>query len=402
MATADQQLIESVDRNIGLATDLFRQLHQKTKDVVGITRPSYGKGEQAAHDLMAEAARALDLEVKTDYAGNLYMTLPGKDRRAAGVITGSHLDSVPRGGNFDGAAGVVAGLVALTALREAKCTPAADVTAMAIRGEEDDWFAVTHIGSRAALGLLPPEELDTARRFDTGRSLADHMSELGFDVTALRQGRRFVDPSQVRAFLELHIEQGPVLEHQGIPVGIVTGIRGNVRAHDARCLGAYAHSGAVPRELRSDAVMATAEYVHALDREWQRIEAEGGDLVLTFGKFFTDLDAHTLTKVPGEVRFTVDARSQSEAILDSMQRLVLETADAIGAKRRVRLDLGPITRVNPAMMDEDLRRLLAQGCQELGIPAIDIPSGAGHDTADFANAGVSSAMIFRPQLPGQP
>jgi N-carbamoyl-L-amino-acid hydrolase len=389
-----ERLIRAVEQNIALAEDLFGQLRENTKDVVGITRPSYGEGEHVAHRLIAEAARSIGLNVKTDYAGNLYITLPGEDRRGHGVITGSHLDSVPRGGNFDGAAGVVAGLVALAALRETGLTPACDVTVMAIRGEEDDWFAVTHIGSRAALGLLPVRELDTARRFDTGRTLAEHIATLGFDVDALRQRRRYLDPARVNGFFELHIEQGPVLEDEGVPVGIVTGIRGNVRTHRARCLGTYAHSGAVPRRLRADAVMAMAEYVHALEREWVRIEAEGGDLVLTFGKFHTDAQVHALTKVPGEVCFSIDARSQAETILDRMEALIRENAEAIGQARKVHLDLGSISRVKPAVMDAGLRARLREGCRELGITAIELPSGAGHDAADFANAGVPTAMIF--------
>jgi N-carbamoyl-L-amino-acid hydrolase len=391
---SESELLKAVARHTPLAEDLFRKLREKTMDAVGITRVSYGEGEQAAHELMAETARSIDLEVKTDYAGNLYMTLPGEDRSGHGVITGSHLDSVPQGGNYDGAAGVVAGLVALAAMREIGIAPARDVSVMATRGEEDDWFAVSHIGSRAALGLLSVEELDTARRVDSGRTLAEHIGELGFDVDALRARRRYLEPERIKAFFELHIEQGPVLEHEGIPLGVVTGIRGNVRAYKARCLGEYAHSGATPRSLRCDAVMAVAEYAHALEREWENIEAEGGDLVLTLGKLHTDPESHAISKVPGVVSFTIDARSQSNEMLDRMERLIRNKAEELGSRRKVRLDLGPITRVKPAMMDEGLRRRLAEGCSVLGLRAIDMPSGAGHDAADFANAGVPSAMIF--------
>jgi N-carbamoyl-L-amino-acid hydrolase len=117
-------------------------------------------------------------------------------------------------------------------------------------------------------------------------------------------------------------------------------------------------------------------------------------LVLTLGKLYTDPESHAISKVPGVVSFTIDARSQSDEILDRIERLIRNKAEELGSRRKVRLDLGPITRVKPAMMDEGLRRRLAEGCSVLGLRALDMPSGAGHDAADFANAGVPSAMIF--------
>jgi len=389
-----RSLIQAVEAAIPFAEDLFRRLRERTRDTVGVTRAAYGEGEQIAHELIAEAAGGLDLEIQTDCAGNLYMTWPGETREGHGVIAASHLDSVPRGGNYDGAAGVIAGLVALDALRREGFAPKRDLSVMAIRAEETGWFSVHHIGSRAALGALPPDELDAARRADTGRSLAEHMADLGLDVAALREGRRHLDPSRVTAYYELHIEQGPVLEHEGLPVGIVTGIRGNVRAREGRCIGRYDHAGGTPRKLRRDAVMAVAEYIGALESCWDRIEAEGGDLVLTCGRLFTNPDAHTHTKVPGEVNFSLDARSHSEETLDRMEELIRRHAAEIGGRRSVRIDLGPVTRGAVATMDPRLRSILSDGCRALGIDAMEIPSGGGHDAGDFAGAGVPSAMIF--------
>ncbi|MBI4182711.1 MAG: hydantoinase/carbamoylase family amidase [Proteobacteria bacterium] len=384
----------AVAANLGLAEDLFARLAAASRDEVGITRPSYGEREQAALDLVAEAGRGLGLGVRTDYAGNLYLTLAGRDRARPPVLAGSHLDSVPKGGNYDGAAGVLGALVAVAALRRAGVTPAEDVTVVGFRGEESPWFAVHHIGSRAALGLLPPEELESARRVDTGRTLAEHMAELGCDLAALRARKAFLDPRRVRAFYEIHIEQGPVLEHDGIPVGIVTGIRGNLRARHARCVGAYAHSGATPRRLRHDAALAVAEFMGVLEAEWLRLEAEGRDLVLTFGKVGTNPEAHTHSKVPGEMFFTIDARSHEADTLDRMQEFALAQARAIGARRGVAFELGPLSRVKPATMDAGLRAGLHAAARALDIRASDIASGGGHDAGDFANAGVPTAMIF--------
>lgn len=394
------ELSRALDTEMALADRLFRKLKERTGNPSGkgVVRDSYGKGEQIAHEICTEAARALDLDVSTDFAGNLYMTLPGEDRAAPAWFTGSHLDSVPSGGNYDGAAGVVAGLAALAAFRRAGTKLARDVTVVGTRAEEvGSWFTGRHsghVGSRAALGLFSEEELDSAVRQDTGLSMRRHMEQSGFDPKALFASPPHLAPSRLKGWVELHIEQGPVLEREGYPVGVVTGIRGTVRARDAACIGAYTHSGAVPREYRQDAVIAAADFIGAMDQAWERVLARGGDLVFTVGKLYTDASVHALSKVPGEVRFCIDLRSQDETVLQEMAELVQRHAQAIGKKRRVRFEIGPVSTQHPAVMDATFRRTLMEGCRALGIAAMDIPSGAGHDAAEFAHMGVPAAMIF--------
>ena len=167
------------DAAIAHADVFLQDLRRRTVDEPGVTRASYGEGEQLAHDMMRAWARELDLIVTTDHAGNQYMTLPGRDRALPSLMIGSHMDSVPHGGNYDGAAGVVAGMTALQRMRELAVTPRMDVTVMAIRAEEMSWFPAPYIGSRAAFGLLPADVLDKAVRFDTGRPLAQHMTTRG-------------------------------------------------------------------------------------------------------------------------------------------------------------------------------------------------------------------------------
>lgn len=391
-------LTNAVHAALPLAENLFRDLREKTADGDGVNRESYGQGEQYAHQLIADAARSLDLEVAIDFAGNFYMTLPGRDRSLPGWLTGSHLDSVPNGGNYDGAAGVIAGVTALAAFTQAGRAPLRDVTVIGIRAEEaSSWYRGNHgghIGSRAALGLLPSEELTAAINIRSGRPLADHMRDSGFDLGAIEAGHKFLSPTRFRGYLELHIEQGPVLENQGIPVGVVTGIRGSARARNARCMGAYTHSGAVPYEYRSDAVLATSELCHRLDTAWEEVRKSGGDLVFTVGKFFTDPHAHSITKVPGEVNFTIDLRSENLATMERMTSLAMTLAKEIGMRRRVEFELGKFNIAEPAIMDADLRRMLVEGANSLGIHCMQLPSGAGHDAQDFALAGFPAAMIF--------
>ena len=140
--------------------------------------------------------------------------------------------------------------------------------------------------------------------------------------------------------------------------------------------------------------MATVELVHELDNEWSRVRASGGDLVFTVGKFFTDAKQHALTKVPGEVEFTIDFRSQEEKTLTAMHSLVERLSSEIAQRRRVRFDFAPFSLHRPAAMDAAYRECLLAGCRELGITAMEMPSGAGHDAQDFANAGFRAGMIF--------
>ncbi len=402
MATIPQvspgDVSRAVAESLPIAKRLFDELAANTGGNPGITRAGYGEGEQFAYDIVAQAAREAGLEITTDAAGNMYMTLAGRDREAPHWIAGSHLDSVPHGGNFDGAAGVLSALTALAALRHAGITPAVDLIAMAIRAEESNsWFGGrhdSHLGSRAALGLLRINELDTALRLDTGNSLAWHIDEAGFDSAAVRSGPAYLDAKRIAGFVELHIEQGPVLEHAGLAVGVVTSIRGSLRAKSSRCVGAYTHSGAVPHELRRDAVLAACELITELDRAWERVRSQGGDLVFTAGKFYTDPEMHGLSKVPGEVRFTLDIRSQDQAVMDMMRELAERLGREIGARRDVSFELGDFALIRPATMDPGLRSRLVEGCRALGVAAQEMPCGAGHDASEFVASGVPSAMIF--------
>lgn len=382
-----------IEPDLALAERLFAKLHDRSFDGVGITRDAYGVGEQMAHDVLREAAEAIGLVVTRDAALNLYMTLPGRDPDAPAVMTGSHLDSVPRGGNFDGAAGVLAGLAVLAGWKKAGHVPSANTTVMAIRAEESAWFPVSYPGSKAAFGKLPAEALGLPR-FDTKRSLAEHISALGGAPEKLAQGRAHLDPRRIACFVELHIEQGPVLIEEGRAVGVVTGIRGSFRYREAKARGAYAHSGATPRSHRRDAVVAVAELVTALNRDWAALEAQGCDLVVTFGRFATDAVQADFSKVSGRVDFCIDVRSFEPDTLEEMERRLKSHVKAISERTRVTIDLGARTSSDPATMAPSLRGVLMQRAEMLGIDAREMPCGAGHDAAVFALQGVPTAMIF--------
>ena len=387
-------LHRDLEAETALAGQWFDHLRRHSKSRLGVTRASYGDGEQMAHDLMQAIGQTLGLERRIDAAGNLYLTLPGRDRSLPAIMTGSHLDSVPEGGNYDGAAGVVAGMAMLARWRRAGRQPAHDITVMGVRAEELSWFPAPYIGSRAAFGLLEPDALDRCVRPDTGRTLAQHMAEAGFQPERIRAREKQLDAARIECFFELHIEQGPVLVRKGLPVGIVTGIRGNLRYRDCHVVGRYGHAGAEPRETRQDAVLAGVEFVSRLERLWLEHETAGTDLVATVGRFHTDTAVHTMTKIPGELWFSMDVRSEDNAVLLAIDRELRALAAEIGQRRGVTIDLGAFTNALPGPIDKDHRARLERLAAELAIPALPMASGAGHDSAVFGTLGIPTAMIF--------
>jgi N-carbamoyl-L-amino-acid hydrolase len=388
-------IASAVEARLGFAEQLFADLANRTHDVEGVTRPAWSERDRLAEALVAEGARSAGLELDYDPAGNLYITLPGTDRSAPAVLTGSHLDTVPRGGNYDGGAGIAAGLTALAALKDLGVTPPCDLRAVALTGEESVWYGIAYLGSRLAVGALPVAELDRLRRSDTGGTLAEHMAMAGIDVDALRQGAPpYVTPDNTKAFLELHIEQGPVLVGRDIAVAVPTAIRGNRRYTAAHCGGAYAHSAAVPREHRQDAALATVELLAALDAEWQTAEAAGvPDTVFTVGKLFTDPDRHAMTKVPGDCTFTLNFGGTTKEFLDAMRDRTEALAEAIGARRNVVFELGDCVGSDPTPLDPGLRAELRLAANALGIPFHEMAT-VGHDASVFARAGVPAAMVI--------
>lgn len=356
----------------------------------GWTRPSYSPLESEAHAVIEDEARALGCEIRRDAAGNLFATLPGRDRTATPLYIGSHLDTVSQGGAYDGQAGVIGALAVIAALRAEGITPASDIVLTVTRAEESVWFPVSYAGSRAGLGRLNPEDFE-ARRSDTGLSLAEHLKMEGFDPEAVRS---IVPPAPAR-FLEFHIEQGPVLHEAGESYAIVDAVRGGLRYRNAQVHGTWAHSGGAPRASRADAVVAMADLILAMDAVWARMLDAGHDLTVTFGKLDAASPQHAMAKVPGHAGFCLDLRSDEVATLEEADAALQAEITRIEAARPgIRFELGEQSRSAPARLSEPMARFVAKGAALQGDSPRRMLSGGGHDAAAFGAAGWDSVMVF--------
>ena len=376
------------------AQRLFDDLRDGSLDHAagGVTRDSYGAGEQFAHDLVARHAVSIGLEVRRDAACNTYMVWPGRDREASFIVIGSHLDSVAGGGNFDGSAGVIAGLIAVEALQATGFQPQCDVVVMAVRAEESAWFRVSYIGSRAALGCLPDGALQ-ARRADNGRTLEDHIRCAGGDPEALADGKTSLTRDRVKAFIEVHIEQAPSLAQLRFAVGVGTGIPGNSRFPEAKIIGDYGHVG-MPRRFRHDAALAGADFAVALDAVWAQWEAAGRSMAFTIGEFHTNAARHAMTKVAGEFSFSLDLRAYAKEDLDELSARVSQIVSDIEKQRGVHFELGRRTNADAAKADAKLMLELEDCARRLEIPAMRLASPASHDAAAFFSAGIPFGLLF--------
>ncbi|MES2536522.1 MAG: hydantoinase/carbamoylase family amidase [Pseudomonadota bacterium] len=374
------------------AQKIFDDVHALTFDGVGITRASYGAGENATVEYLATLAKDAGLTVRHDRAANLIIELPDSGDAPA-LWCGSHVDSVPQGGNFDGLAGLVAGLLCMIRLKEEGVTLARPLRVIGLRGEESAWFGKAYMGSGALFGKLNREDLALCDHH-RGQTMSECMSAVGADIAAIENGETLVDKDKIAGYIELHIEQGPVMVGRAWPTAIVSGIRGNIRHNLVRCVGEAGHSGAVPRKLRRDAVFAFAELVTRLDRHWQDLLDQGMDLVLTFGVVGTNPHEHAVSRIPGEVDFSFEVRSESKEVLELFYQLLRDECEAIHAERGVDFIFDRRLLTLPALMDNGMVTSLLDLSRRLGLPAEKISSGAGHDASVFANAGVPSAMIF--------
>jgi beta-ureidopropionase / N-carbamoyl-L-amino-acid hydrolase len=342
---------------------------------------------------LAQRFAEAGLTTRIDTAGNLIGRLAGSNPAAGVIAIGSHSDTVPAGGRFDGIAGVATGLEIVRALRDADVRPQHTIEIIDFLAEEPSEYGLSCVGSRGMTGALDSKMLDLTE--PGGERLRDALRRVGGDPDRLDQAKR----DDVRAFLELHIEQGIVLESQSLDVGIVTSIVG-IRRSEMVFQGEADHAGTTPMALRHDALVAAAHTVASVRRTAERLAAEGENyFVATVGILTVDPSGSNI--VPGRCRLVIDARTTDPALATRfMQTIDQESLAHAEAARVTRASFTVLSDSSPVACNPNLRAALRQGARDLGLSDTDLPSGAGHD-AGFMSRICPSAMVFVPCRAGK-
>jgi hydantoinase/carbamoylase family amidase len=356
----------------------------------GIDRALATPQERAARERFAAWARARHYALRQDAFGNLFARRPGSRGDAKPILVGSHLDTVPTGGAFDGAYGVVGALCAFESLDERNARTEHALEAVAWAGEEGGRFPLGCLGSSAFTGAIQKEH---------ALSLADTEGITLEKALASTEGGLLPDvpmreDTGVAAYLELHVEQGPVLERDGASLGIVTVIAGQ-RRYRVTVDGSSGHAGTVPMKQRDDALCAAAEMILAVE---SAAKSAGGATVATVGRIAAEPGAPNV--IPGRAIFWVDVRSDDDAAIDTVETALRAAATLAQSERKVRASIERLEARLPVPMNQQLRACIEHAAETLGVRAINVPSGAGHDARCLA-AVVPTAMIFVPSIGGR-
>ena len=353
-----------------------------------VTRVAWSPEWRAAAEVLHDWGPRVGARCWMDPVGNVIAEYPGSDSRLPPLVTGSHLDTVPGGGHLDGTYGVVAAWEVLASLAAAGRVLRHPVRAVAFVNEEGV-VAPPYTGSRAVAGLLESDELDQQPSAAGSRSLRALLESAGCQPAALDRAR-WTQP--VAAFVELHVEQGPVLDQGGVSIGVVAAVTGQQRGR-VRIRGQANHAGTTPISMRHDALVAAAEVVLAV----RAVSGPGGCDVSTVGRL--DVSPNVANVVPGEVDMTFDLRSTDPRRLSAALSDLVRRAEQIGAARRVEVTVDPLPPTAPVPADPLVREAVRRAATSHGLPTLSLASGAGHDCAIVAGLG-PVGMIFVPSTGG--
>jgi allantoate deiminase len=353
----------------------------------GTTRLTYSSEDLQARRYIKEKMKEYGLTVHEDGFGNIFGKLEGTLKDAPSVLVGSHFDSVPNGGSYDGPAGVVAGLEVAALFAQNKLTPKYPLEVIALVEEEGARFGGGLMGSRGIVGLLDEEGFNSLKDKD-GIYAVDAMKKIGLDPSLPKKR----NAKTMKAYLELHIEQGPILEEKGIPIGVVEAIVGLTQL-EVTVKGQAGHAGTTPMDRRADALVTSAKMIAQFP---ELAESEGEGTVVTTGRL--NVFPNGANVIPDKTVFTVDIRSgKEENVLNVIQK-VKEIADFYSGNG-IEVSVEQLLYIKPKEMNKDIVSLLKKKSSELEIPKCSINSGAGHDAmvfSDFTNVG----MLFIPSKNG--
>ncbi len=348
----------------------------------GVRRLTLSEVDKRGRDRFRAECEALGLTVRVDAIGNMFARRPGRDPNRLPVLFGSHLDSQPSGGKFDGALGVLGGLEVMRSLNDMGIATEAPLELINWTDEEGSRFGHSLMGSGVWSGVF---SLDKAYALvDTeGTTVVSALDSIGY------RGAEPAAPFKADAYFELHIEQGPILEREGQPIGVVIGAQGMVW-YDVVATGQDSHAGTTPPSARKDALVCAARIIDLVDR---LMRARGEDGRGTVGQLLVSPNSRNV--VPGEVRFSVEFRHPSDAEVDALDTEFPSAARAIADACGVTLDLTTLFKIPAQPFDAACVDLVRQGAARLGYGTREIVSGAGHD-AVYVARHIPTAMIFTP------
>ncbi len=348
----------------------------------GVCRLTLGDEDRRARDLCARWCREAGCAVSVDAMGNVFARRAGRDPARPPVLTGSHIDSQPTGGRFDGIYGVMAALEVVRTLNDLGVTTEAPVDVVSWTNEEGSRFAPCMIGSGVFAGVFPLE-FGHAARDAAGCTLGHELARIGY------LGTRAATGHPVAAYLEAHIEQGPILDAEGTTIGVVTGALGQ-KWFDVTVTGRESHAGPTPMHLRRDALVGAARVVLEVNRIGHAFQP---DACATVGSLRVHPDSRNV--IPGRVALTVDLRHADAARLDAMVAELHGALDRIGRELHLEAAVAPAADFPPVRFDPGCVAAVREAAAALGLTHRDIVSGAGHDAIFLARVA-PTAMIFVP------
>ena len=359
---------------------------------MGCTRYSYTREFAQARDYIVKEMKKAGLSVREDAAGTVVGRMEGRDPSAPVIMTGSHFDTVKTGGRFDGIAGVVAALEAARVLNEEGFRPRQAIEFVAMPEEEGARFGGGLFASRAMCGRLYENELESYRD-EQGVSMAQAMRDYGLEPDKIEQARR--SAGEIGLFLELHIEQGPVLENEAKDIGVVEAIVG-LKCLEVLVSGRSDHAGSTPMDMRADTVLASAK---AMVAGTEKALALGEGTVVTFGRVETRPGAFNI--VANETGFCIDCRSKSMACVDSVIDSIRASLEqSCGENPGLSFRMEEKLEAQPVLMKPEMQDMLEELAAEAGFSSRRILSGAGHD-AMIMGSICDVAMIFVPSKGGR-
>jgi len=357
----------------------------------GLTRLAFSKEDLEAREFLINLIEKNGFKLKIDNVGNIYAIYDeGCELGAKPVCVGSHIDSVPNGGFYDGTLGVMAGLEALSSIKEAGIKLKRPLWLINFSCEESSRFKTATIGSKIISGKLGEQRLHELKDED-GISLFEAMSAAGFKPQNLDEA--ILKENSLHAYLELHIEQGPVLERSAISVGVVSGIAAPIR-FEITIHGKADHSGATPMNMRSDALLAASHIIIAANKFAKNKKTA----VATVG--YAHAKPGVLNVVPGEARLGVDLRDIDKVSLEELNLELRNFVGELSCELKFSYEIRELSSDEPVKLSEHAVNLLEDEATKLGVKTLTLPSGAGHDAMNLTKLASSVGMLFIPCVDG--